>query len=34
MTATINSYNVENEELAYRIQQGQKEYIPPTVGAK
>ena len=28
MTATINSYNVENEELAYRIQQGQKEYIP------
>lgn len=28
MTATINSCNVKNEELAYRIQQGQKEYIP------
>lgn len=28
MTATINSCNVENEELARRIQQGQNEYIP------
>lgn len=28
MTATKSSCNVENEELAYRIQQGQKEYTP------